>query len=96
MTFNTSQTHVEQAEQTEESTGGRRSYGENIQSDSPCGVPRLTVHSVPFVGQQLRQGPEGVFLIHVHQQQGSDLTHALAVAHLLQATENTQTKILTS
>lgn len=44
------------------------------------------MHGVFLIGQQLCQGPEGVFLIHVHEQQGSDLTHALTVAHLLRAT----------
>lgn len=44
---------------------------------------RLTVHGVFLIGQQLRQGPEGVLLVHVHEQQGGDLTHPLTVAHLL-------------
>lgn len=35
------------------------------------------------VGKELGQSPEGVFLIQVHQQDGGDLTHPLAVAHLL-------------
>lgn len=43
------------------------------------------MHAVFLVGQQQRQRPEGVFLVHVHEQEGSDLTHALAVAHLLQS-----------
>lgn len=51
---------------------------------------RLTVHGVSLIGQQLRQGPEGVFLIHEHQQQGGDLTHPLAVTHFLQATAENQ------
>lgn len=77
---------LKDAQQTEGCTadGGRQ---ENI---LPCGALQLTVHGVPIVGQQLRQRPEGVFLVHVHQQQGGDLTHALAVAHLLQETENTK------
>ncbi len=56
----------------------------HVQNALPC---RLTVHAVFLIGQQLWHGPKGVFLIHVHQQQGGDLTHPLAVAHLLQATE---------
>lgn len=35
------------------------------------------------VGEELRQSPEGILLIQVHEQDGSDLTHPLAVAHLL-------------
>lgn len=33
--------------------------------------------------QQFDQSPEGVFLVHVDEEQCCDLTHALAVAHLL-------------
>ena len=41
------------------------------------------VHVVPWVGHQLTQRPEGVLLgVEVHQQQGRDLGHALAVADL--------------
>lgn len=35
------------------------------------------------VGEELGQSPEGIFLIQVHKQDGSDLTHPLAIAHLL-------------
>lgn len=45
---------------------------------------RLTVHALFLIGQQLWQGPEGVLLIHEHQEQRSDLTHALTVTDLLQ------------
>lgn len=45
--------------------------------------PSLTVHGVLAVGEELGQSPEGIFLIQVHEQNGSDLTHPLAVAHLL-------------
>lgn len=44
---------------------------------------RLTVHGMLVVGKELGQSPEGIFLIQVHEQDGSDLTHPLAVAHLL-------------
>lgn len=43
----------------------------------------LTVHGVLAVGEELRQSPEGVLLVQVHEQDGRDLTHPLAVAHLL-------------
>ena len=46
-------------------------------------VPPLTVHGVLGVGEELGQRPEGVFLVEVHEQDGRDLTHALAVAHFL-------------
>lgn len=46
-------------------------------------VVRCTVHGVLGVGEELRQRPEGIFLVQVHEQDGGDLTHALAVAHLL-------------
>lgn len=48
-----------------------------------------TVHGVLVSRQQLDQSPEGVLLVHVDEQQRRDLTHALAVAHLLQQ-EQTQ------
>lgn len=38
-----------------------------------------------LIGQELRQGPKGVLFVHEHEQQGGDLTHPLAVTHLLQA-----------
>lgn len=41
------------------------------------------MHGMFLIGQQLGHGPECIFLIHVHQQNGSYLTHTLAVAHLL-------------
>ena len=42
-----------------------------------------TVHIVLGTGHQLTQRPEGVLLgVEVHQQQGRDLGHALAVANL--------------
>lgn len=44
----------------------------------------LTVHGVLLSRQQLDQSPEGVFFVHVDEQQGCDLTHSLTVAHLLQ------------
>lgn len=43
----------------------------------------LTVHGMLAVGEELGQSPEGIFLVQVHEQDGSDLTHPLAVAHLL-------------
>lgn len=43
----------------------------------------LTVHCMLGIGEELGQSPEGIFLIQVHEQDGSDLTHPLAVAHLL-------------
>ena len=43
----------------------------------------LTVHGVLVIGQQLRQGPEGILLVQEHEQQSSHLTHALTVAHFL-------------
>lgn len=46
----------------------------------------LTVHGMLAIGEELGQSPEGIFLIQVHEQDGSDLTHPLAVAHFLQAT----------
>lgn len=50
------------------------------------------MHGVPLIGQQLRQRPEGVLLVHEHKQQGGDLTHPLAVTHLLQATAKHEEK----
>lgn len=44
------------------------------------------MHRMFLIGEKLRQGPECILLIHVHQQNGCNLTHALAVAHLLQET----------
>lgn len=44
---------------------------------------RCTVHGVLAVGKELRQRPEGIFLVQVHEQDGGDLTHPLAIAHLL-------------
>ena len=42
-----------------------------------------SVHIVLGAGHQLTQRPEGVLLgVEVHQQQGRDLGHALAVADL--------------
>lgn len=46
-------------------------------------VVRCTMHGVLAVGEELRQRPEGIFLVQVHKQDGGDLTHPLAVAHLL-------------
>lgn len=43
----------------------------------------LTMHGMLAVGEELRQSPEGILLIQVHEQDGSDLTHTLAVTHLL-------------
>ena len=44
-----------------------------------------SVHIVLGAGHQLTQRPEGVLLgVEVHQQQGRDLGHALAVANLPQ------------
>lgn len=43
----------------------------------------FTVHGVLAVGEELRQRPEGVLLIQVHEQDGGNLTHPLAIAHLL-------------
>ena len=41
------------------------------------------VHVIPRVRHELTEGPEGVLLgVEVHQQQGRDLGHALAVANL--------------
>lgn len=44
---------------------------------------RCTVHGVLAVGEELRQRPEGILLVQVHEQDGGDLTHPLAIAHLL-------------
>ena len=44
----------------------------------------VTMHGVLLPRQQSDQRPEGVLFIHVDEQQSCDLTHALAVAHLLQ------------
>lgn len=41
------------------------------------------MHGMLGDGEKLGQSPEGIFLIQVHEQDGSDLTHPLAVAHLL-------------
>lgn len=41
------------------------------------------MHGMLAVGEELGKGPEGILLIQVHEQDGSDLTHPLAVAHLL-------------
>lgn len=51
-------------------------------------VVMCTMHGVLAVGEELRQRPEGVFLIQVHQQDGGNLTHPLAVAHLLVQTRD--------
>lgn len=42
------------------------------------------MHGVLLARQQLDQSPEGVFFVHVDEQQGRDLAHPLTVAHLLQ------------
>lgn len=47
------------------------------------GVVIRTMHGVLLPGQQLDQGPEGVLLVHVDEQQGGDLTHTLAVSDFL-------------
>lgn len=41
------------------------------------------MHGVLAVGEELGQSPEGVFFVQVHEQNSGDLTHPLAVAHLL-------------
>ena len=46
-----------------------------------------TVHGVLGPWEQFDQGPEGVLLVHVDQQQRRDLTHTLTVAHFLSAQE---------
>ena len=46
-----------------------------------------TVHGVLGPREQFNQGPEGVLLVHVDQQQSRDLTHTLTVAHFLLAQE---------
>lgn len=43
----------------------------------------LTVHCMFVSRQQFDQSPEGVFFVHVDEKQCCDLTHTLAVAHLL-------------
>lgn len=43
----------------------------------------FTVHGVFLSRQQFDQSPEGILFIHIDEQQSSDLTHALAVPHLL-------------
>ena len=41
------------------------------------------VHVVPRVGHELTEGPERVLLrVEIHEKEGGDLRHALAVAHL--------------
>lgn len=59
-----------------------------------CGRP--TVHGVLLSRQQPDQSPEGVFLVHVDEQQGCDLTHSLAVAHLLQQQPDSELRSRTS
>ena len=49
----------------------------------------LTVHCVLGAREELDQGPEGVFLVHVHEEQGCDLTHPLAVPNFLRKGEQT-------
>lgn len=49
------------------------------------------MHGVLAVGEELGQSPERVFLIQVHEQNGSNLTHSLAVAHLLGETQGGDT-----
>lgn len=48
----------------------------------------LTVHCVLGAREELDQGPEGVFLVHVHEEQGRDLTHPLAVPDFLRKGED--------
>lgn len=45
-------------------------------------LDKKTVHCVLGAREELDQGPEGVFLVHVHEEQGRDLTHPLAVPDL--------------
>ena len=46
-------------------------------------MDKETVHVVLWGGHELAQGPEGVLLgVEVHQEEGRDLGHALAVANL--------------
>ena len=54
-----------------------------VSQSSLCSFLCLTVHGMLAVGEELGQSPEGIFLVHEHEQDGSDLTHPLAVAHLL-------------
>lgn len=44
----------------------------------------FTVHRVFVSRQQFNQSPEGIFFVHVDEKQCCDLTHPLAVAHLLE------------
>lgn len=65
----------------------RRKQNPRLRSSScePAGLKRgLTVHGVLLPRQQFDQSPEGIFFVHVDEQQGCDLTHSLTVAHLLQ------------
>ena len=46
-------------------------------------MDKEAVHVVLWCRHELTQGPEGVLLgVEVHQEEGRDLGHALAVAHL--------------
>lgn len=53
-----------------------------------CKAFFLTMHGVLGAWEELDQGPEGVLLIHVHQEQSCDLTHPLTVPDLLTHNEN--------
>ena len=46
-------------------------------------MDKEAVHVVLWSGHELTEGPEGVLLrVEVHEEEGGDLGHALAVAHL--------------
>ena len=60
-----------------------------VAGDQPQGP--LTVHGVFGTWEQLDQGPEGIFLVHIHEEQGCDLAHPLTVSNLLKRNENRET-----
>ena len=67
-------------------TGGFSAFGPGILAPPPLiqlHCDWLTVHGVFLIGEQLGQGPECILLVHVHQQDGGDLAHPLAVTHFL-------------
>lgn len=45
------------------------------------------MHGMSFVFHQLGQCPESILLIKKHEQDGDNLVHAMAVAHLLQESD---------
>lgn len=49
------------------------------------------MHGMLGAGEQFDEGPEGVFFVHVHEEQSRDLAHPLTVPDFLKTNENKET-----